>query len=51
LAGQSPSQSAHEPGPRNGESGDMSPIHAPTPLAPANIGPSGIESVANVTLD
>jgi hypothetical protein len=32
LAGQSPSQSAHEPGPRNGESGDTSPIHAPTPL-------------------
>ncbi len=32
MAGQSPSQSAPEPDPRNGESGDKSPIHAPTPL-------------------
>jgi hypothetical protein len=31
LAGQSPSQSAPEPDPRNGESDDTSPIHAPTP--------------------
>ena len=31
MAGQSPSQSAPEPDPRNGESGDTFPIHAPTP--------------------
>jgi cytochrome P450 len=31
LAGQSPSQSAPKPDPRNGETGDAYPIHAPTP--------------------
>ncbi len=35
--GQSPSQSAPEPNPRNGESGDTSPIHAPTPILIVNL--------------